>query len=152
MAGVGDRTQIAMVGQYAVQPTVVVIIGSAISDVTNATMPAMKEMPPGDVRGFDARTGAQLWSFHTIPREGEPGNETWLSAIDQDRASWEYTGNTNMWAWASADEELGYVYIPLSTPTNDYYGGYRPGDNLFAESIVCLDGKETLLIDGDSSG
>ncbi len=119
----------------------VVIIGSAISDVTNATMPAMKEMPPGDVRGFDARTGAQLWSFHTIPREGEPGNETWLSAINQDRASWEYTGNTNMWAWASADEELGYVYIPLSTPTNDYYGGYRPGDNLFAESIVCLDAR-----------
>ena len=119
----------------------VVIIGSAISDVTNPTMPAMKEMPPGDVRGFDARTGAQLWSFHTIPREGEHGNETWLSALDQDRASWEYTGNTNMWAWASADEELGYVYVPLSTPTNDYYGGYRPGDNLFAESIVCLDAR-----------
>ena len=119
----------------------VVIIGSAISDVTNNTMPAMKEMPPGDVRGFDARSGEQLWSFHTVPREGEPGNETWLTALNQDRASWEYTGNTNMWAWASADEELGYVYIPLSTPTNDYYGGYRPGDNLFAEAIVCLDAR-----------
>ncbi len=119
----------------------VVIIGSAMSDVTNPTMPAMKEMPPGDVRGFDARSGEQLWSFHTVPREGEPGNETWLTALNQDRASWEYTGNTNMWAWASADEELGYVYIPLSTPTNDYYGGYRPGDNLFAEAIVCLDAR-----------
>ncbi len=119
----------------------VVVIGSAITDVTNPSMPAMKEMPPGDVRGFDVRTGAQLWSFHTVPREGEPGNETWLTAINQDRASWEYSGNTNMWAWASADEELGYVYVPLSTPTNDYYGGYRPGDNLFAEAIVCLDAR-----------
>ena len=119
----------------------VVIIGSAISDVTNPSMPALKEMPPGDVRGFDVRTGEQLWIFHTIPREGEPGNDTWLTAIDQDRPSWEYSGNTNMWAWASADEELGYVYVPLSTPTNDYYGGYRPGDNLFAEAIVCLDAR-----------
>ena len=119
----------------------VVIIGSAITDVTNPTMAAMKEMPPGDVRGFDVRTGEQLWSFHTIPREGEPGNETWLTALDQDRASWEYSGNTNMWAWPAADEELGYVYVPLSTPTNDYYGGYRPGDNLFAEAIVCLDAR-----------
>ena len=119
----------------------VVIVGSAMTDVVNPRMPAMKEMPPGDVRGFDARTGEQLWSFHTVPREGEPGNETWLTALNQDRASWEYTGNTNMWAWASADEELGYVYIPLSTPTNDYYGGYRPGDNLFAEAIVCLDAR-----------
>ncbi len=119
----------------------VVVIGSAMTDVTNPTMPAMKEMPPGDVRGFDVRSGEQLWSFHTVPREGEPGNETWLTALSQDRASWEYTGNTNMWAWASADEELGYVYVPLSTPTNDYYGGYRPGDNLFAEAIVCLDAR-----------
>ena len=117
----------------------IVVIGSMIMDVVNPAMPALKEMPPGDVRGFDVRTGEQVWIFHTIPREGEPGNETWLTAINEDRASWEYTGNTNMWAWPSADEELGYVYVPLSTPTNDYYGGYRPGENLFAESIVCLD-------------
>ena len=119
----------------------IVVIGSAITDVTNPTMPAMKEMPPGDVRAFDVRTGEQVWIFHVIPREGEPGNETWLTALTEDRASWEYSGNTNMWAWPSADEELGYVYVPLSTPTNDYYGGYRPGDNLFAESIVCLDAR-----------
>ena len=119
----------------------IVVIGSAMMDVTNPNVPAMKEMPPGDVRGFDIRTGEQAWIFHTIPREGEPGNETWLTALTEDRASWEYSGNTNMWAWPSADEELGYVYVPLSTPTNDYYGGYRPGDNLFAESIVCLDAK-----------
>ena len=119
----------------------VIVIGSAIGDITNDTMAALKEMPPGDVRGFDVRTGEQLWIFHTIAREGEPGNETWLTGLNEDRASWEYTGNTNMWASPSADEELGYVYLPLSTPTGDYYGGHRPGDNLFAESLVCLDAE-----------
>ena len=117
----------------------VIVVGSMIGDITSHTMPALKEMPPGDVRGFDVRTGEQLWIFHTIARDGEPGNETWLTALTEDRASWEYTGNTNMWASPSADEELGYVYLPLSTPTSDYYGGHRPGDNLFAESLVCLD-------------
>ena len=117
----------------------VVVIGSAISDITSATVPALKEMPPGDVRGFDVRTGEQLWIFHTIPREGEAGNETWLTSLNEDRASWEYTGNTNMWASPSGDEELGYIYLPLSTPTSDYYGGHRPGANLFAESLVCLE-------------
>ena len=71
--------------------------------ITSATMPALKEMPPGDVRGFDVRTGEQLWIFHTIAREGEPGNETWLTGLNEDRASWEYTGNTNMWASPSAE-------------------------------------------------
>ena len=104
-------------------------------------MPALKEAPPGDVRGYDVRTGEQLWIFHTIPKEGEVGNETWLTNVDEDRPSWVYTGNTNMWAWASADDELGYVYLPLSTPTGDWYGGHRHGDNLFAESLVCLDAK-----------
>ncbi len=117
----------------------IVVVGSAIGDIVSHTMPALKTMPPGDVRGFDVRTGEQRWIFRTIPREGEPGNETWLTALNEDRASWEYTGNTNMWASPAADEELGYVYLPLSTPTSDYYGGHRPGDNLFAESLVCLD-------------
>ena len=124
----------------------VIVVGSLISDITNHTMPALKEMPPGDVRGFDVRTGEQLWIFHTIPREGEPGNETWLSALNEDRASWDYTGNTNMWASPSGDEELGYVYLPLSTPTNDYYGGHRPGDNLFAESLVCVEARTGRLV------
>ena len=119
----------------------VIIVGSAIPDVISHTMAATKSMPPGDVRGFDVRTGEQLWNFHTIPREGEAGNETWLTNPNEDRASWEYSGNTNMWASPSGDEELGYVYLPLSTPTNDYYGGHRPGDNLFAESLVCLDAR-----------
>ena len=119
----------------------VVVIGSAILDIVSPTQPALKRAPPGDVRGFDVRSGAQLWIFRTVPQDGEFGNETWLTAINEDQPSWEYSGHTNMWAWASADEELGYVYLPLSTPTNDYYGGYRPGDNLFAESIVCLDAR-----------
>ena len=119
----------------------IVVIGSTVTDIISPQQPAMKLAAPGDVRGFDVRTGEQVWIFRTVPQEGEFGNDTWLTAINEDRPSWEYTGHTNMWAWASADEELGYVYLPLSTPTNDYYGGYRPGDNLFAESIVCLDAR-----------
>ena len=124
----------------------VIVVGSLIGDIINHTMPALKQMPPGDVRGYDVRTGEQLWIFHTIPRAGEPGNETWLSALDEDRASWEYTGNTNMWASPAGDEELGYVYLPLSTPTSDYYGGHRPGDNLFAESLVCVEARTGRLV------
>jgi quinoprotein glucose dehydrogenase len=105
----------------------VVIVGATISD-----FPRMKEMPPGDVRGFDVRTGQQRWIFHAVPQGEEPGVETW----EQD--SWKATGNTNVWTVMSCDEELGYVYLPFSTPTNDYYGGDRPGDNLFAESLVVL--------------
>ena len=88
---------------------------------------------PGHVRGYDVRTGKRLWTFHTIPRPGESGNETW------ENDSWSYTGNTAVWAPMSADQELGYVYLPVETPTNDSYGGHRPGNNLFAESLVCLD-------------
>jgi quinoprotein glucose dehydrogenase len=106
----------------------VVIVGSSISDG-----PRFQTAPPGDVRAFDVRTGELKWIFHTIPQEGEFGNETW------ENASWTYTGNTNVWTIMSADEELGYVYLPVGTPTNDWYGGHRPGDNLFAESLVCLD-------------
>jgi quinoprotein glucose dehydrogenase len=87
------------------------------------------------VRGFDVRTGKELWQFHTIPQEGEFGNETW------EKDSWRHTGAANVWGSLTADPELGYVYLPTSTPTNDYYGGHRPGNNLFAESIVCLDAK-----------
>ena len=140
--GYGDRRVESFRWQSA--PLVVndiIVVGSLIGDIVSHTMPALKEMPPGDVRGFDVRTGEQRWIFHTIPHEGEAGNETWLTALNEDRASWEYTGNTNMWASPSGDEELGYVYLPLSTPTSDYYGGHRPGDNLFAESLVCLDAE-----------
>ncbi len=119
----------------------VVIIGSFVGDVLNNQMPATKEAPRGDVRGYNVRTGEHVWTFHTIPRENEFGVETWGIDPVEDRPSWEYSGNTNMWAHPTGDEELGIVYLPLSTPSNDYYGGHRPGDNLFAESLVAVDAE-----------
>jgi len=89
----------------------------------------------GYLRGFDVKTGQRKWIFHTIPRKGEFGYETWLNGAA------EYTGNTGSWCQNSADPELGLVYIGVEAPTNDWYGGARPGDNLFGESIVALDVK-----------
>ena len=106
----------------------VVILNSSISDG-----PRYKLAPPGDIRGFDARTGELLWTFETVAQPGQFGNDTW------EDDSWTYTGNANAWSIMSADQELGYVYLPIGTPTNDWYGGHRLGDNLFAESLVCLD-------------
>ena len=119
----------------------VIIVWSHVRDMASAFGLAMKKMPAGDVRGVDVRSGEQLWVFQPIPRAGQHGNETWLTDINEDRPSWEYTGAANMWAWASGDEALGYVYLPLSTSSNDWYGGHRPGDNLFAESLVCLEAR-----------
>lgn len=104
-----------------------VIVNSAINDG-----PSSIEMPPGNVRDFNPDTGAVEWMFNTIPQAGEFGNDTWLND------SWTYTGNTNSWTIMSADDELGIVYIPIGTPTNDWYGGKRLGDNLFAESLVAV--------------
>jgi quinoprotein glucose dehydrogenase len=89
----------------------------------------------GSVRGYDVRTGKRLWIFHTIPRAGEFGYDTWLEG------SADYNGNTGVWAQMSADPELGLVYVPVEMPTGDYYGGNRPGNNLFADSLVALDYK-----------
>ena len=108
----------------------VVVVGSSISDG-----PQFKEAPRGDVQAFDVRTGKPAWIFHAIPQEGEFGNDTW------EDDSWKYTGNANVWTLMSADEELGYVYLPMSTPTNDWYGGHRLGDDLFAECLVCVEAK-----------
>src|SRR5262245_55698278 len=108
----------------------VVIVGSSISDGPN-----YKEAPRGDVQAFDARTGKPLWIFHTVPQAGEFGNDSW------EHESWKYTGNTNPWTLMSADDETGYLYIPTGTPTNDWYGGHRLGDNLFAESLICLEAR-----------
>lgn len=105
----------------------VVVVGASILDY-----PA-KDSPRGDVRGFDVRTGQQRWVFHTVPVAGEAGIETWQED------SWKTNGNTNVWSIMSCDEEAGYLYLPLSTPTNDFYGGHRPGSNLYAESLVALD-------------
>lgn len=114
------------------KPTVVIddtiVVGSIIMD-----FPSLKTNPPGFLRGYDVRTGAQKWIFHTIPQEGEFGVETW------DNDSWKYTGNTNVWSMMTADPELGYLYLPVGAPTNDYYGGHHLGDNLFSQSLLCLD-------------
>ena len=87
----------------------------------------------GYIRGFDVRTGKRLWIFHTVPRPGQFGNDTWLND------SWSYTGNTGVWGQMTVDEEAGLVYMPVEMPTNDYYGGHRPGNNLFGSSIVAAD-------------
>jgi quinoprotein glucose dehydrogenase len=108
----------------------VVVVGASIHDG-----PTAKEWPRGDVSGFDVRTGKKLWTIHSIPQKGEFGNETWGDD------SWTYTGSTNVWSNMSADEELGYVFLPFGTPTDDFYGGHRPGANLFAETIMALDAK-----------
>lgn len=110
----------------------VAVIGAALQ---GGTAPRSKTNVPGYVRGYDVRSGKLLWTFHTIPQGSEFGNDSW----EQD--SWRYTGNTAVWAPISADLDLGYVYLPTETPTGDYYGGHRPGDNLFADSLVCLDAK-----------
>jgi quinoprotein glucose dehydrogenase len=109
-----------------------IIIGAAH---LSGGVPRGKSNQKGYVRGYDVRTGKRLWIFHTIPRPGQFGNDTWLNE------SWSYTGNTGMWAQASIDEELGMAYLPIEAPTGDYYGGHRHGNNLFSESIVAVDLK-----------
>ena len=114
---------------------------------------------PGDVVAYDVRTGERLWRFNTVPKEGEFGVDTWLKAdellwevgtgthpwVEEHpellEASWRYTGNVGHWAPVTVDEELGLFYVPTETATNDYFGGYRPGDNLFANSLLALDAE-----------
>lgn len=110
----------------------IVVVGAALQA---GTAPASKTNVPGYIRGYDVRTGKRIWTFRTIPHEREFGVETW------ENNSWEYTGNTGAWAPLSGDEELGYVYIPVEMPTSDFYGAHRLGDNLFADSLVCLDAR-----------
>jgi glucose dehydrogenase len=110
----------------------VVVVGASFETGAN---PKSRENVKGYVRGFDVRTGKRLWIFHTIPRPGEVGNDTWLSD------AWSYTGNAGVWAQMSADPQLGLVYLPVELPTHDYYGGERPGAGLFGESVVAVDVK-----------
>ncbi|MEP6999618.1 MAG: pyrroloquinoline quinone-dependent dehydrogenase, partial [bacterium] len=105
-----------------------VIVGNGVGDRLR-----YQNDPPGDVQAFDVRTGKRVWSFHTIPDSSEFGVDTWKDG------SWRTTGHTNVWAPFSLDAQRGLVYLPVSTPTNDWYGGERKGDGLFGESIVCLD-------------
>ena len=94
-----------------------------------------KHDPPGDVRAYDTRTGKRVWIFHTVPQKNETGSGTW-----KDNSA-SYTGHANAWAPMTLDEQRGLVYLPLGTPSNDFYGGQRQGQNLFAESLVCLDAE-----------
>ncbi len=95
---------------------------------------------PEDIRGYDIHTGQLLWTFHVLPHKGEPGYETW------GKGSAEYMGNMAAWASMTADEQLGYVYIPLSAPTVSYYGGHRPGKNLYSDSLMALNVKTGKLV------
>jgi len=116
-------------------PTVVndtVIVGSAFKEgMTVVTRNNTK----GLVRAFDVRTGKLIWTFHTIPRKGEPGYDTW------ENGSADYNGNTGVWTQITVDPQLGLVYLPVESPTSDYYGGERPGNNLYGESLVCVELK-----------
>jgi quinoprotein glucose dehydrogenase len=122
------------VGLHAT-PTVagnIVLVGAAFETGAN---PRSRSNIKGAVRAFDVRTGKRLWAFKTIPEPGEFGSETW------EDDSWAYTGNTGAWAQISVDEELGIAYLPIEMPTHDYYGGARPGNGLFGESLVAVDLK-----------
>ncbi len=110
----------------------VIIVGAA--HLSGAT-PKSRSNAKGYVRAFDVRTGKRIWTFHTIPKPGEFGYDTWEGDSAQ------YTGNTGVWAQMSVDEELGLAYLPVELPTGDYYGGHRPGSTLFGESLVAVELK-----------
>jgi quinoprotein glucose dehydrogenase len=132
--GLDRKVEINQIGSSSPAMIVgdVAVVGAAM---LGGTAPATMSQVPGYVRGYDVRTGKLLWTFRTVPQGTDFGVETW------ENESWKYTGNTAVWAPMSADAELGYVYLPIETPTADYYGGHRHGDNLFGNSIVCLDAK-----------
>jgi len=110
----------------------VVVVGSSFKEgMTVKTHNNTK----GLVRAFDVKTGKLLWTFNTIPRPGEFGNDTW------ENESWAIIGNTGVWTQMTADEDAGLVYLPIEDPTSDFYGGHRPGNNLFGDSLVCVDVK-----------
>ena len=110
----------------------VVVVGSSFKEgMTVKTHNNTK----GLVRAFDVKTGKLLWTFNTIPRPGEFGNDTW------ENESWAINGNTGVWTQMTADEDAGLVYLPVEDPTSDFYGGHRPGNNLFGDSLVCVDVK-----------
>ena len=114
----------------------VIVVGPALTPGGRVNRSNVK----GDIMAFDVRTGRKIWTFHTIPREGEPGSETWKGDSAQ------YTGNAGVWGPFSADPQLGYVYLSVESATNDVYGGHRPGNNLFSDSLVCLNIKTGKMI------
>ncbi len=107
-----------------------VILGNGVGDRL-----VYKGDPPGDVQAFDARTGKRVWRFKTVPEPGEYGNDTWQAG------AWKYEGHTNVWAPFTIDSARGLVYLPVGTPSNDWYGGERKGAGLFGETLLCLDAR-----------
>ena len=107
-----------------------VILGNGVGDRL-----VYKGDPPGDVQAFDVRTGKRVWRFKTVPEAGEYGNDTWKDG------SWKYEGHTNVWAPFTVDSVRGLVYLPVGTPSNDWYGGERKGAGLFGETLLCLDAR-----------
>ena len=118
---------------YSVQSPPIVVGDTVITPASISSYNITREAPPGWMRGFDARSGRTKWTFHTIPQGDEFGNDTWGGD------SWRVTGKVGVWSMMSADAELGLLYLPTNTAAPDYYGGHRPGANLFAESVVALD-------------
>jgi quinoprotein glucose dehydrogenase len=108
----------------------VVVVGNSVADAV-----IKLAQPPGYVHAFDVRTGKLLWTFHTVPLKGEFGYDTWQEG------SAEYSGSANVWAGMSYDPELDYVYLPSSAPTNNTYGGHRRGDNLFSDTLLCVEAR-----------
>ena len=143
-ADFGDRGMVNLKRQelYAAagfhQTNAPIIVGDVVVVAGNGggggDLGTKKESAPEDVRGYDVRTGKLLWTFHVRPRPGEFGDDTWGDALD-------WSGDMGAWGALTADEELGYVYVPLTAPTNAMYGGHRPGQNLYSNSLVCLDAK-----------
>jgi quinoprotein glucose dehydrogenase len=120
-----------------------IVVGDAvIVSGSNGTMDAgpEKESAPDNVRAFDSRSGKLLWTFHVIPHPGELGSETWGND------SWSFAGNLNAWGGITADPALGYVYVPLTAPNNSTFGGLRPGRNLYANTLVCLEARSGKLV------
>ena len=133
-----DDQQIDLVtGEVGLHATPVVAGDTVIVGAAHRSggVPRSKTNVKGYVRGFDVKTGKRLWIFHTIPRPGEFGYDTW------EKDSADYTGNAGVWGQISVDEELGMVYLPVELPTGDYYGGHRHGNGLFGESLVAVDLK-----------
>ena len=129
-SGFGKDGVVDTVVGYGAAPTIfknVVMIGASVLEVPIG--------PPGDTRGYDARTGKKLWDFHTVPRAGEFGNDTWGDG-------WKGRSGTNIWGFSmTVDEARSLVYMPVSGPAANYWGGDRPGINLFGNSIVAVDAE-----------
>ena len=130
-----DQVMDPVTGEIGLHATPIVAKNTVIVGAAHLPggVPKSRQNEKGYVRGFDVKTGKRLWIFHTIPQQGEFGNDTW------EKESWVYTGNAGVWGQISVDEELNTVYLPVELPTGDYYGGHRPGAGLFGESVVAVD-------------